>query len=322
MAASFRRIDYSLRPAKYAERKMLCEIFRKLHPYQRVEDYVYVGFGSVWFSDFSLFHKALGIKDMISIEREKDHEKRILANTPFQITVDFREAKLALPDLGWKKRQLLWLDYDDTLTLDMVLDASTVATKAMAGTVLAISVNCQKAPELEEAQIEIAKDPHATDALERLRQKLGRSRIPSTISEEDLTGWAFGDFCRYVVMNEIDSALKIRSAINLSEEIKFKLICEFEYVDGVKMTTLVGIFYDDEDKLDQCGFENLDFMTPGKSKVRIPVPKLTVREFKQLERQLPIKNGKALDFGEIPQKDGKQFTEMYRYLPNFAVIEA
>jgi hypothetical protein len=301
---------------------MLCEVFRNLHPYQRVEDYVYVGFGSVWFSDFSLFHKSLGIKDMVSIEREKDHEKRVLANTPFQISVIFREAKLALPDLNWERRQLLWLDYDDTLTLDMVHDANTVATRAISGTVLAISVQCHKAPEVAEAERESASDQHAIDAVERLRQKLGRSRISSSISEEDLTGWAFGDFSRSILMNEIDSTLKVRSSINPSEKMKFKPICEFEYEDGAKMTTLVGIFYDDEEQLARCGFDNLDFMTAGNLKVRIPVPKLTVREFKQLERQLPVKNGQALDFGEIPPSDGRHFTEMYRYLPNFAVIEA
>ena len=52
MSRSFERIDYSLRPAKHAERRMLCDVFRRLKPFGPVEDYVYVGFGSVWFSDF------------------------------------------------------------------------------------------------------------------------------------------------------------------------------------------------------------------------------------------------------------------------------
>ena len=321
MSASFKRIDYSLRPAKYAERKMLCEIFRKLHPFQRVEEYTYVGFGSVWFSDFSLFHKALGIRNMVSIEREVAHEKRVLANTPFQISVDFRDSKVAIPDLDWEQRQLLWLDYDDPLSLDMVLDTSAVATRAITGTVLSISIQCMKAPELAEAQQDKTDDPHATSAVERLIEKFGRSRISSNISEEDLTGWAYGDLIRSILMNEIDSTLSTRNSSNPKQNIKFKLICEFEYEDGAKMTTLVGVFYDDEEKISQCEFDNLDFMSNGDKKVRIPVPKLTVREFKQLERQLPIKAGQKLDFGEIPDSHGQDFVEMYRYLPNYAVIE-
>lgn len=76
MSGSFRRIDYSLRPAKHAERRMMCDVFRRLRPFGRVEDYMYVGFGSVWFSDFSLFHRALGIRDMLSIEKERSAEQR------------------------------------------------------------------------------------------------------------------------------------------------------------------------------------------------------------------------------------------------------
>ena len=63
MVDSFRRIDYSLRPAKHAERRMLCDVFRRLTHFQPVETYCYVGFGSVWFSDFVLFHRALGVSE-------------------------------------------------------------------------------------------------------------------------------------------------------------------------------------------------------------------------------------------------------------------
>jgi hypothetical protein len=101
MSASFRRIDYSLRPAKHAERRMLCDIFRRLRPFGRIEDYVYVGFGSVWFSDFALFHRALGIKRMISIEQAETARDRIEANKPFQIPVIYNQSTNVLPTLDW-----------------------------------------------------------------------------------------------------------------------------------------------------------------------------------------------------------------------------
>jgi hypothetical protein len=203
----------------------------------------------------------------------------------------------------------------------MVLDTSAVATRAIDGTVFALSIQCMKAPELAEAQREKIDDPHATDAVERLIEKFGPSRISSKISDEDLTGWAYGDLIRSILINEIEFSLNTRNSSNPDQPMKFKLICEFEYEDGAKMTTLVGIFYEDDEKLSLCRFESLDFMNEGGTKVRIPVPKLTVREFKQLEKQLPIKEGQKLDFGEIPANDGKSFANMYRYLPNYAVIE-
>ena len=96
MTSSFRKINYALRPAKHAARRMLCEIFGRVHPFQSVEQYVYVGFGSVWFQDFLLFHRHLGVSDMISIERDTRARDRIEANKPFRtVTVHYRRASRA-----------------------------------------------------------------------------------------------------------------------------------------------------------------------------------------------------------------------------------
>ncbi len=65
---SYRKINYRVRPAKSIQRKMLCDALLRLSFFEPVENYRYVGFGSTTFTDFILFHKILGIKDMISIE--------------------------------------------------------------------------------------------------------------------------------------------------------------------------------------------------------------------------------------------------------------
>ncbi len=71
--------------------------------------------------------------------------------------------------------------------------------------------------------------------------------------------------------------------------------------------------------VEKCGFDDLDFLE-GSNKVRINVPNLTIKEFKYLESQLPL-HGKKLRLGSIPQGEANSFKAMYRYLPNFAVIE-
>src|SRR3546814_2772121 len=96
MKDSFRRIDYSVRPAKHAERRMLCDVFRKLAAFDPVEQYRYVGFGSVWFSDFILFHRALGVRHMLSIEQAVASKNRFEANRPFNLDIDFRTSTLVL----------------------------------------------------------------------------------------------------------------------------------------------------------------------------------------------------------------------------------
>ena len=47
MKPSYRLVDYSLRPAKFAERKMLCELFSRLPPFSPMQQYRYVGLGSI-----------------------------------------------------------------------------------------------------------------------------------------------------------------------------------------------------------------------------------------------------------------------------------
>ncbi|CAJ0809499.1 hypothetical protein LMG19083_04948 [Ralstonia psammae] len=318
MSASFRRIDYSLRPAKHAERRMLCDVFRRLRPFGRVEDYVYVGFGSVWFSDFALFHRALGIKRMISIEQAEAARDRIEANKPFQIPVIYNQSTNVLPTLDWSQNQFLWLDYDDPLSMDMMLDMRAVASRAKSGTVLAVSVQCSTAP-----QIAAARDEGGATAVERFTQVFGRERTPPDLKELQLYGWQYGQLSRSMLYREVESALSIRNAQAGARKMNFRSICEIEYEDGAKMTTIVGIFHDDDAAplIEQCHFDTLDFLTGKPQPIRISVPKLTPREFRKLEAQLPLPAGTQLDVGTMPPSEAHRFAELYRYLPNFAVLE-
>jgi hypothetical protein len=76
-------MNYLFRPAKNIERKMLCEALSRLSVIADVKHYQYVGFGSVYFADFTLFHKQLGIQKLISIESEEEMETRVRFNQPY-----------------------------------------------------------------------------------------------------------------------------------------------------------------------------------------------------------------------------------------------
>lgn len=321
MTASFRRVDYSLRPSKHAERRMLGELFKRVRPFQPVEDYVYVGFGSVWFADFSLFHRALGIREMLSIERQADAKPRIDANKPFaSIRIDYRSSDLALPDLDWGKRHLIWLDYDDPLTTGMLLDARTIAARAGSGTMLALSVQCQKAAEVNEAEA----DKGGPTAFARFVNRFGRERLGPAASETDMYGWRFGKTVRNLLSQEIEEALVARNAgLDRGQTLTFRPICSFEYEDGVKMTTLVGIFVCAAEafQLEACHFDAVDFLPAPGGTVRIPFPKITPREARMIEQTLPWAPGATQTVGAIPPADTKDFAAFYRYWPNYAVLE-
>lgn len=320
MSPSYRKIDYSLRPAKHAERRMLCTIFGRLGPFCRVEDYKYVGFGSLWFSDFILFHKQLGIRDMTSIERFGKANARFVKNQPFRsVAMDFREASAVLPSLDWTRQHFLWLDYDDPLAEGMLLDVATVASHAATGTVLTVSVQCVQAAEVDAA----SKDPGGPGAFDRFLDQFGNERVPGGTSLGDLYGWKFGSLSRRMVSMEIEAALARRS---LSSGIKFTFheICSIEYKDDAMMTTICGIFVleDDLEKVQSCAFDKLDFLPDGQKKLRIEMPKLTIREIRHIEQKLPLDAGEVLEIEDIPEKEIQNFVKIYRYFPNFSVLES
>lgn len=80
---SFEKINYSLRPAKNIERKMILEALYRLSSFHSIREYQYIGFGSTFFTDFSLFHKNMGINDLYSIEIEEDYKERLIPSKIF-----------------------------------------------------------------------------------------------------------------------------------------------------------------------------------------------------------------------------------------------
>lgn len=320
MKGSFERIDFSLRPAKHAERRMLNDIFRRLRPFGPVENYRYVGLGSLWFSDFALFHRTLGLDDMLSMERDRTKESRFEDNKPFSaIKTDYRDSSVVLPELTWSKPYFVWLDYDDPLSRNMLLDVSTVGSRCMSGTILALTVQSHRAKQLNEAEAEEG----GPSALVRFREALGPDAVPADTSEEDLQGWALGRLSQRMFEAQIESALAIRNmSLGTYDRFIYTPICDIEYMDGAKMKTTVGIFADlrDQAKVEQCGFDTLDFLpTTGRS-IKIEVPVLTGREIRSIERQLP-KSEAGFDLGSVPREHAEKFAKFYRYLPNFAVLE-
>lgn len=318
MSASYRKIDYSLRPAKHAERKMLVDILRRLAPFQPVETYRYVGFGSVWFSDFSLFHKALGIREMVSIEQAGTARARFEANKPFNIDIKYDKASNVLPRLDWSKRNIVWLDYDTALTKEILDDARAVTNRIISGSVLAISVQCTKAPEMVEAE----RDP-SISAVNRLRQNFGRERINPEIDETNLTSWNYGKLIRDLISAEIEQSLSVRN-MESTNKVEFTKIADIDYQDDAKMTTIVGIIVSESEKetLTTCAFDKLEFIPENTKRVLIDSPKLTIRELRHIEQQLPAQELSEISLGAIPETDAQKFIKLYRFLPNFAVLEA
>ena len=59
--------NYEIRPCKFVERRMLLASLYQIVINMR-QEYQYIGFGGLMFTDFKLFHKELSVNSMYSIE--------------------------------------------------------------------------------------------------------------------------------------------------------------------------------------------------------------------------------------------------------------
>jgi hypothetical protein len=209
----------------------------------------------------------------------------------------------------------VWLDYDDPLNVGALLDVKFVAGKVLSGSILVVSLQSREAAEIDEA----GEDG---TPLELFKARYGRERVPQETGEDDLYGRPFAALTRGLVADEIDAAIKARDHGVDGGAMLLKKIFDIEYADGVAMSTSAFLIYSEHDHqaAAACDFDNLEFVSQADRLVRISVPKITPREARFLETQLP--KGEGFHRGNVPESDARDFAEFYRFLPNFAAIEA
>jgi hypothetical protein len=297
---------------------MLVEALRRLAGFGGVDSYRYIGFGSTYFSDFTLFHKALGVRDMISLERDVDNRKRFKFNCPFScIRVKFGDSNVLLPTLGWDAKTILWLDYDGTLTTSMLADVRFFCASATAGSVLIVTVDGEPGEEEEN-----------TSRLERLTATFGPDRIPPGTRHKHLLNWGTAAMYRRIITAEILSTLSERNGgLASTSQVLYQPLFYFFYKDGNKMMTTGGLLYnrDQEALVNKCKFDQLDFLQlNAKASAKpfaIEVPRLTYREIRHLDRQLPRKKRRKPTAPHVPQGDIEKYEKIYRFFPTFAETE-
>jgi putative O-methyltransferase len=316
MSSSYEKINYSLRPAKCIERKMLCETFRRLSIFGKVEAYSYIGFGSTFFSDFALFHKTLNICNMTSIEKDVAKKDRFEFNCPFRcIEIKYGNSHEIIPNINWDTRSILWLDYDSRLTKNVLLDINSFCANAIPASLIIISVNVEP-----EKNMNIPYDDIPNYRLEQLRKEVGGVRFPKDLRGKELAKWGTAKVCRRIIYNEIMQTLNGRNGIRKKgNKFCYKQLFNFHYSDNAKMLTTGGLLYDEgqEHLIDQCAFNDLSFVRQNDEPYHIEVPSLTFKEIRHINEQLPKKSGQQLVAPAVRSTDIDKYEKIYRYFPAF-----
>uniref|UniRef100_A0A8J7DAP4 Uncharacterized protein n=2 Tax=Desmonostoc muscorum TaxID=1179 RepID=A0A8J7DAP4_DESMC len=317
MAGSYSKINYSLRPAKAVERKIICDSLRCLSPFGELTNYRYVGFGSTYFSDFILFHKSLHIEDMISIEKDNNAKDRFEYNKPFGcIEIKYGASYEVLPTIEWNKKSIVWLDYDSPLEKTILDDIDTLTSKLVSGSVLIVTASAeQDRPPKEGWDIkEINKFRE-----DKLRERLPNEKIP--IHEPiDLTGKNLGNLYKRIINNQLkQSVSNANSARSEDEKLNYKQIFDFRYADGSRMLTVGWLLFEQSycNLAEQCKFSKNFNATELDNPYEINVPNLTRKEIHYLDSQMPTDDCDAVKRICIPLKDVKCYAELYKYFPSF-----
>lgn len=323
---SLGKFRYALRPAKNIERKMLCEAFSCLASIAPLRSYRYIGFGSVEFVDFALFHQRLGIRDMLSVECRYDAMPRVMFNVPYLcIKIKWGMSHDVLPTLDWRKRTIIWLDYDGPLTAAILDDIRLITSSLASGSMIVVTVEAK--PKEIEGDVDIARA-----RLEILTQNVGRDRVPPIKQSEgsmrplkgsDLADWGLARVSRQIIDNQIARTLKDRNGpLGAESQVSYEQLFNFHYADGARMLTVGGIILGraHASKMPKATFKMLEFVRKGDEPYLIEAPVLTSRELRYLDNHLT-----AQGFGEaswLPKAERDKYRKIYRYYPTFAEVEA
>lgn len=312
---SFAQINYLLRPGKQVERKLIIEALHRLKVLgYDLPSYRYVGFGSIYYADFILFHRYLYISDLLCVEKRKDIRDRMHFNRPFEfIQLHMGEVAEVFPSLDRGRPHLMWLDYDKPLNSSMLNDVESALTVLAPGSVLIITVTAQLS-EVERA----ATDEQLADRSRRLvgeyTEDFGRF-VPGGIKAGMLSRRRLPRFFVDILRAQISETLQTRR----DRRLEFLQFVNYEYADGAQMVTLGGLIDEGSqlEKIRSSDFANGLYYSADLEPKAISLPQLTIREKLWLDQHL-IELREAIDIPfELDNESVSNYIRYYRDYPEY-----
>jgi len=297
MSKSYERINYLLRFKKQIERKIIIEALQCLGSVFDIKKYRYLGFGSIYFADFILFHKYLNINKLTSIDSKVSDEQRFKFNLPYAF-IDFHLTNsdyFLRNDLNWKEELLIWLDYDSSLSFAMLCDIEYVASKAKPLDLFIITV------------------AGGCDDPENFQKKF-HDFLPSGLKLPEIKSEHSKVLCGVL------KAAMDHGVAKQVKDIKFLPLFNFEYSDGSKMHTYGGIFYKEDCESIKKQVAELSYFSLDNRTVKIDCPLLTPKEKSFLDSQIQkggdFKLGTDTEIG-LSASDLEKYKKYYKFYPQF-----
>lgn len=310
---SFDVVNYSLRPSKSIQRSIVFDGLQVMQNALDLKDLVYIGFGSIWFTDFITAHKSLDIVDMVSIEADDIGFKRAQFNKPFKSISVLNELSTdALKKISKDKKYqnrpwIVWLDYDGHLDETAVEDLRFIVEHAPPLSILLTTLNAKA-----------HKFGKPRDRRERLAQLLG-GVVPDECDRDKLND----EFMPETLAVFLTDFL-VSTATKTRRPGGFVPCFSLTYQDGAPMTTVGGIL-PTPGALPQLN----QLINPkdwsGFVQGRITAPHLTLKEAANLQAQLPRRTKlsrstiQRLGF-DLDEEHISSYEKYYKFYPSYAQI--
>jgi len=315
---SYEKLNYTIRPSKQIERKLFIEALHYLgqHANYPVRNYTYMGFGSVFYADFIMFHKYLYINDMICIEGS-DIPKRMDLNKPYEfIQLEMGRVSDVLPRINFKNTQfIVWLDYDYGLCAEVLDDLDNFSRALCPGSIINATVEAEPKLRDREENEKLSRQDREKKLIDLYNDHFD-TLLEEPVKKRDLAWKSLPRLFAKVLKSQFETSMTKRP-----DDVLFWQLFNFRYADGAQMLTVGGIIDvpEKEKQLQGSGIYDLNFIEAGEEPKLISVPPLTFREKESIDRQ--IDKGISLDKidlkFELRETLLKNYLDFYRHYPTF-----
>ena len=307
-------VNYSLRPSKSIQRQIVFDGIRILRSGLNPSPSVYVGFGSVWFTDFIMAHTMLKIDRMFSMEEDDTLFRRARFNSPYaSVKVLKGSSTNVLPTLCGDETingqpWVVWLDYDTPFDETSRDDIRTIIERAPDNTNLLITFNARE-----------WKYGRPKDRLKRLRDLFG-GVVPDDLCRNRCMGDAMQHTLADLAIDFMRSC-----AADTGRPGGFVPAFRIAYRDGTDMVTVGGVLPSTRKVAQEVSRLVNDQEWKCRPEKSIVSPLLTIREVMSLQSKLPRRQGLSRDLVrslgfDLEEDQIEAYERYYREYPAFARI--
>ena len=278
--------------------------------------------GSIFFIDFIMLHKLLGVKNMLSVERSQ--YTRVKFNRPFSDSVLRVEEGLVgdfIHELSPLKKHIVWLDYDTPLTSTIAADVELFVSRMPAGSIFIVTVD------VEQAEHTVVKEHPDTGVLyeelvlldtpsnrQDYYKKVVGSYFYKSINGASFEDGNFYDTTVKLLRRMVDTGMSGR-------KINFFPLFNFSYSDGNEMLTFGGVLGNEQERkvISKSRLRREPFIRSNiyKGPFVINIPILTRKEKLYLDSNMPCDDGWVPEEFDLSAEYISAYREIYRFYPSY-----